>query len=165
MGEKCLLVRHLHLNNAISPSQFLNKNLMNQKEKDKQNRQIQEQLNKSQDNLSDVDIQHIKSFDLSNGGGGDGLMMNDFDSMGAQDEALLGKASRGGLGDYGSALSGNLRSFNQGSGKKGAEPTSKAQGDRGRQQNRKGLADNNTQLNDGQPTIGGRKMGRNNLTS
>ena len=122
-------MRHLHLNNEIAPLQFLNKNLVNQKEKDKQNRQIQEQLNKSQDNLSDVDIQHIKSFDLSDGGAGDIMVMKDVDS--AQEEGMFGKPSRGANADYASNFSGNVRSFNQANNKKVPESlTGKGQGDR-----------------------------------
>ena len=79
LGEKCLLVRQLHINNEITPAQFLNKNLQTQRDKEKQNQQIQEQLNKSQDNLSEVDIDHIRGQD-DEGGEGDGFAGNDFDS-------------------------------------------------------------------------------------
>ena len=106
LGEKCLLVRHLHINNEISPQQFISKNMLNQKEKDAQNRQIQEQLNKSQDNLSDIDIQHIKSFAGSNSVDNqedqDSLYgINSFNQMGG----VVGDSnSYGAVNDYMSAI-------------------------------------------------------------
>lgn len=35
IGEKCLLVRQLHINNEITPFQFINKGMQTQKEKEK----------------------------------------------------------------------------------------------------------------------------------
>lgn len=61
IGERCLLVRELTILNEITPQHYFNREMQTMKDKQKQNKQIQEQLNKSQDNLSDIDIEHINS--------------------------------------------------------------------------------------------------------